>query len=221
MKLATLALIIAATGAVAAIAVPILGRVQTNQAKEDRRSQLAAKRRDLTPAQFARDDTRWFAAAKEFDKNKIDVAAIFRGANKVEALRLFAVGSEKPLGQVVEHVAFFAKHTVTDTDFATRLGALVLNPKSYALPGQSTTQCYFEPAVAFRAWKHQQFADAVICFQCDQLAVLERNDKAPKRSIGGLLSGRFKIAGDFVVRPQLLALVKTAFPDDSAVQALN
>ncbi len=88
-------------------------------------------------------------------------------------------------------------------------------------PGQSTTQCYIEPAVAFRVWKGQQFTDTVICFKCNQLAVLEHNETAPKRSIGGWLTGRFNVAGDFIARPQLLALTKEAFPDDSAVQSIN
>ncbi len=221
MKFATLALILATTGGVIAVGVPILGRVQSGRNEAARRAQLAAKLRDSTPTQLARANPRWFAAAKAFDKNKATAAAIFDGADKVEALRLFAVASEKPLGQVADNVPFFSRRTVTDTGFAARLGALVLNPKSYALPGQSTTQCYFEPAVALRVWQGQRFADTVICFQCDQLAVLERDPSAPKRSIGGLLTGHFNIAGDFVVRPQLLALTKTAFVGDKAVQKLR
>ena len=221
MKLTILALFVAATGAVAAVSYPILNRVQTNQRNAAQRLQFAANLQRAKPDEIRRDNPRWFAAAQTFDKNKATAAAIFNGADKVEALRLFPVGSEKPLGQVAPHVPFFAKHTVDNAQFAARLGNIVLDAKSYALPGQSTTQCTIEPGVAFRVWKKQQFTDTVICFQCNQLAVLEHNDKAPNRSIGSLLQGRFNVAGDFLVRPQLLALTKTAFPDDKAVQALN
>lgn len=221
MKITTLALTIAATGAVAAVTFPIFRRAQINRTEAARRSQFAAKLRDSTPLQIERDNPRWFAAAKNFDKNKAGASAIFQGADKVEALRLVPTGSEKPLGQVAPYMPFFSKYAVEDKQFASRLGTFVLNAKSYALPGQSTMQCYFEPAVAFRVWKKQQFTDTVICFKCNQLAVLEHNDKTPKRSIGGLLMGRFNVAGDFIVRPQLLALTKSAFPDDSTVQSLR
>ena len=221
MKFITFALILAATGAVAALAVPILSRVQINRNRSAQRSQFATALRNSTPEQLKTNNPRWFAAAQIFDKNKATAAAIFTGADKIEALRLFSVGSEKPWGQVAAHVPFFSKHLVKDKEFAARLGALVLDAKSYALPGQSTTQCTIEPAVAFRVWKEKQFADTIICFQCDQLAVLEHNQTAPERSIGGLLTGHFNVAGDFIVRPQLLALTKAAFPDDNAIQALH
>ena len=221
MKLTTLAMALVATGGVAAVVIPIFSRAQINQKRQAQRAQFASKLRNSTPAQIERDNPRWFAAAKEFDKNKATAAAIFAGADKVEALRLFPVSSEKPLGQVAEYVPFFSKHTIEDKQFASRLGALVLNAKSYALPGQSTTQCTIDPAVAFRVWNGQQFADTVICFKCDQLAVLEHNNKAPKRSIGSLLQGRFNVAGDFIMRPQLLALTKTAFPNDNVVKSLR
>ena len=221
MKFITLALAIAATGGVAAVGVPVFNRVQINRTEAARRSQMAARLRKSEPRIAETNSARWQKAAKAFEKNKAIAAAIFNGADKVEALRLFAVGSEKPLGQVADYVPFFSKHVAENKNFASRLGALVLDAKSYVLPGQSTTQCYFEPAVAFRVWKKQQFVDTVICFKCDQLAILERNNKAPERSIGGLLMGRFHVAGDFVVHPQLLALTKAAFPNDKAVQALN
>lgn len=221
MKVTTFALLVAATGAVAAISAPILNRVQMNRTEAARRSQFASKLRNSTLNQIERDNPRWFAAAKAFDENKANAAAIFKNSDKVEALRLFSVGSEKPMGQVADYVPFFARHKVENQRFAARLGAIVLNAKSYALPGQSITQCYIEPAVAFRVWKGKQFTDTVICFKCDQLAVLEHNDSAPKRSIGSLLQGRFNVAGDFIVHSQLLALTKEAFRDDSAVQSLN
>ena len=221
MKFITLALIAAATAPVAAVGIPIITRVQTNERVTTQRAQFASKLRNSTPTQIARDNPRWFAAAQKFDRNKATAAAIFHSADKVEALRLFPISSEKPLGQVAPYVPFFAKHPVDDKQFAARLGNIVLNAKSYALPGQSTTQCYIEPAVAFRVWKDRQFIDTVICFKCDQLAVLEHNQTAPKRSVGGLLQGRFNIAGDFLVHSQLLDLTRSAFPGDKAVQALR
>lgn len=163
----------------------------------------------------------WQAHAKLFDKNKSSAAAIFAGATKVESFRLFGRDDEKPIGRT-KNFAYFATGTTQDNRFAARLAAIILDAKTYPWPGQSTKQCYFDPGVAFRVWKNAEFVDTIICFHCNQLAVLENNPKVPQSSIGSSLEGRFYVAGDFdFARPQLLALVKETFPADPQMQALS
>lgn len=163
----------------------------------------------------------WQAHAKLFGKNKSTAATIFAGATKVESFRLFSSGPEKAIGKT-KNFNYFAKGITQNHRFAARLAAVVLDAKTYPWPGQFTKQCYFDPAVAFRIWKHTEFVDTIICFHCNQLVVLENNPQAPHRNIGGWLEGRFYVAGDFdVARPQLLTLAKEALPDDPQMQALS
>ena len=214
MKLTTTAIALGAVATIGVVIYPIVNRVQENKARANSRVQSAIS---------SQSSDRWNAAAKTFDKNKTAAAAIFNGADKVEVFRLFSVGPEKPVGKIAnrDYLPYFSTKTVDAPDFATRLGALVLDAQSYAVPGTSTTLCYFEPAVDFRVWKGKQFVDTVICFKCSQLAVLENNDKIPEKSIGSLLRGRFVVAGEFIARPQLLALAKAAFPEDDGIQELS
>jgi len=163
----------------------------------------------------------WQARAKLFDKNKLSATAIFAGATQVESFRLFPDGQEKPIGKT-KNFSYFAKGATQDKRFATRLGTLILDAKTYTWPGQSIKQCSFEPGIAFRIWKNAEFVDTIICFHCSQLAVLENNPKVPQRSIGGSLQGRFYVAGDFdSAHAQLVVLAKEAFPNDTEIQALR
>ncbi len=163
----------------------------------------------------------WQTRTKLFDKNKSSAAAIFAGATKVECFRLFPSSKEKAIGKT-KNFSYFAKGTTQDKQFAARLGAIILDAKTYSWPGQSMKLCYFEPGVAFRIWKNAEFVDTIICFHCSQLAVLENNPKVPQNGIGGSLQGRFYIAGDFdSARTQLVALAKEGFPTDTKIQALS
>lgn len=184
-------------------------------------TQNAAKR----TAEFAafQNSPSWRKQAKQFNKNKASAAALFAGADRVQVFRLFPQSGrqEKAQGTLLGNVPFYAKGKEQGAAFASRLGALVLAPKSYMLPGQSTSQCDIEPGVAFRVWRGKQFGDVIVCFECDQLAVLENNPKIPENTIGGWLTGRFVVAGGFnPIRPQLLALAKEALPDSPEVQKL-
>ncbi|RYG62651.1 hypothetical protein EON80_22715 [bacterium] len=165
--------------------------------------------------------TLWKENAKKFDKNKASAVALFAGATKVESFRLFTLTKETP-HPYISNFPSYGEATTQGPDFAKRLGKIVLDAKTYRAPGQSTKSCYIEPAVGFRVWKGKQYADTVICFDCDQLAVLENDPKIPMNSIGSALRGRFYVAGDFdVAHDKLVKLAKEALPDDPTISKLK
>lgn len=181
----------------------LLGRSWMKRTEAARR--IMGQRNFLNSVQGGKE---WQQRAAIFNKNKANVAAIFNGATKVEGFRLFANGEEKPVGKTTDF-SYFSKSALQDRRFAARLGAIVLNPKTYPWPGQSTKQCEFDPAVAFRIWKNKKFVDTTICFHCSQLIVAESNSE-------------MQLGGDFdVERSSLLALTKEAFANDSNVQSLH
>ena len=156
----------------------------------------------------------WQEIAKKFDKNKAEAMRLFAGADKVEIFRVAPSGKEKALGSI-HNLSYFAVGKTQGADFAARLGALLFNAKNYGRPGDAIKSCYLEPAVVFRVWNQKRRMDAVLCFQCSELALFEYDTKAPQRSLGGDLSGKYYVAGDFdSVRTQYLALTKEALPND-------
>ena len=132
----------------------------------------------------------------------------------MESFRLSPTDSQRTLGKI-NNFPIYGQGQTQDSAFAKQLGAIVLNAETYQMPGQSLYQCYFEPGVAFRVWNQKRFVDTIICFSCDQLAVVEHDPEIPMNTLGGSLQGRFVVAGDFVARPQLLKLARQAFPNQS------
>lgn len=158
---------------------------------------MMAQRNSLNLLQEGKE---WQFHAAQFNKDKVNVAAIFDGATKVEGFSLLSVGAGKTQ---------FPKAVSQDSGFAARLGAIVLDAKNYPSPGQSIKSCDFDPAVRFRVWKNRKYVDTEICFQCSQVVMLESNSE-------------ISIGGDFdVVRPQLLALTKEAFPNDTKIRDIK
>lgn len=169
------------------------------------------------------DRPQWREQARRFNKQKTSAAALFANADRVQVFRLFSQRgkNEQARGKLLGGISYFAQGKQGDKAFAARLAATVLNPASYWLPGQSTKQCYIDPGVAFRVWSGKRFADVIVCFECNQLVVLENNPKIPESSIGGWLTGRFTVAGDFdPARQSLVALSKEGLPDSPEIQKL-
>lgn len=164
---------------------------------------------------------RWEKAASQFNAGKKTSAAIFDKATRVETFRLFPTSaSDKPVGDVRGFATYW--RGTTGAGFARKLGAVLLRPDTYVLPGQSTTLCYFEPGVAYRVWSGTKFLDVVVCFHCNQLGVVENDPKVPERNIGGRLSARMNVLGNFnPARAELLSLTKEAFASDEALQAIR
>jgi hypothetical protein len=190
---------------------PQLARRREEARRSSMSSSLKVRAVDFSPNY---DSPTWKRNAKLFERNKASAAALFAGATKVESFRLFPVERKELKRPFIPDFPSYGRPTTQNHDFAQRLGKIVLDPKSYVFPGRSIKSCYFEPGVAFRVWKNKEFSDTIICFGCNQLAVLENSTKVPISSIGGRLKGRFFVAGDFdVVRVQLLELAKEALPE--------
>lgn len=161
------------------------------------------------------DRTDWETNAKRFETEKAQAAAILTGADKVEPVRIWP-----PLESNggLDHYPVVSRAPRKGHDFAVRLAALLLDPKSYMIPGRDAKLCIFSPTVAFRVWKKSQFVDVLICFECDQLMVVENDPKVPLRSLGAK-PARFRVGGDFdSVVPELAKLVREAFPGDSSLE---
>lgn len=177
------------------------------------------QRREAAQSEFTPETEDWHEQAEVFDQNKATAAAILTGATKIEAYRFFSQDEKKPLGEIGD-LPFYHKTVVQEPSFKMRLATLLLDAKSYIIPGRDGKLCILEPTAGFRVWQDQKFVDVVICFSCNQLLVIENNPQVPMSSIGNFRA-RFYVGGDFdSVRPQLLALVKEAMPDDALIQNL-
>jgi hypothetical protein len=186
-----------------------------------RRSRVISNRPSKPPPSQFQKSKQWQEQTRRFNQSKVSAATLFAKADRVEVFRLFPRGQEKPQGELLGGVAYFAKAKEQGPALAARVAQIVLEPTSYLLPGQLTRQCYFEPGAGLRVWGGKEFADVIICFNCSQLAVLENNRNLPENSIGGRVIGRFTVAGDFdPVRPRLAALAKEAVPGDPEIQRL-
>lgn len=144
--------------------------------------------------------------AEIFRRRRVSAAAIFNGATKVEAFRLFSNHREKPIEKLGRD-PYFSKVSVRDSHFASHLGNIVLKPEGFS------KDCIFQPAVNFRVWKNQQFIDTTICFHCSELFVTQSDSQHRNVPVAG---------GDFdSERTKLLALTKKAFPNDQTIQDIK
>ena len=161
------------------------------------------------------DGSDWETNAKRFETEKAPAAAILTGADKVEPVRIESL-LESNGG--LDHYPVVSRAPRLGHAFAVRLAALLLNPKSYMIPGQDAKMCIFSPRVAFRVWEKSKFVDVLICFECSQLMVVENDPKVPLRSLGAK-PARFRVGGDFdAIVPELAKLVREAFPGDPSLE---
>lgn len=180
--------------------------------------------------QRLRQTPEWQQRAKEFDRHKATAAAILMHATRVQVFGLASRGEDaekqqshhqKPLG-TVGTVPYYAPGMEQTPAFAAKLGSIILDPKIYPFPGQSIKQCFMEPGVGIRVWRGRQFVDVLLCFSCNQVAVMEHNPAVPETEVGGWIEGRCYVAGDFdLVRPELAALAKQALPNDADIQSIS
>jgi hypothetical protein len=162
------------------------------------------------------DGTDWETNARRFETEKAQAAAILTGADKVEPVRI------EPLFEVrgggLDQYPVVSRAPRKGHAFAVRLAALLLDPKSYLIPGQDGKMCIFSPRVAFRVWKRSKFVDVLICFDCGQLMVVENDPAVPLRSLGAK-PARFRVGGDFdPILPELTKLVREAFPGEPSLE---
>jgi hypothetical protein len=153
----------------------------------------------------------WAEAAERFDREKGPVAAVLLEADKVEPFRI-EPGVEMAGGIDSQKVLYKARPL--DKKLSAQLATSFLDPKSYLSPGWDAKLCAFQPRVALRFWKGKQFLDVLVCFDCTQLMVVERDPAVPLRSLGGL-EARFRVGGDFEpIEGDLKKVMAEIFADD-------
>jgi hypothetical protein len=138
------------------------------------------------------------------------VVALLKGATKVE---VFRVDSDKP-GATDKAVAGYRITAVgkdRDATFAKAVWEVATSKDTYEF--NAAKGCIFRPGVAFRVWKGEESVAFVICFACDQMAIvtLDKDGKAVATAHAETDPGR----------AALLKLAKTAFPDDKEIQKLK
>lgn len=158
---------------------------------------------------------------KEFRAKSARAQNIFAGATKVETFRLidFRLQESQPANAPkVDGYFYSSKDSDQNADFAKKLAALVLNPNSYS---RMHWACTFNPAIAFRVSKDKQTATVLICFHCNQLALVENDPQLPLQSLDGP-KARVRFMEDIdLFRPEFIALAKEAFPNDKEIQQLE
>jgi hypothetical protein len=140
-----------------------------------------------------------------------EAISIVGGATRVEVFRLKDKFLGPPAYQALkskEGLAYVGKPQ--GKAFASRLSYVLLKPTTYGL---QTWAC-FTPGVAFRLWKNKQSAVALVCFECNNLLIV--NDGAKKSNKERYPQG-FSSEG----RRELVQLVKEAFPDDTVIHSLS
>jgi len=166
---------------------------------------------------------------KEFQRAKRFLLPIFEDADRVNSFRLVSYYDALQLDSTKEKTPgaklpgkigdfyYSARGETTGADFAARLGKIVLDPRGYA----PETLCKFDPTVAFQILKGTQTVTVAICFNCNQLMVVEPNPHLPLKSLGGI-ERHFRIGGVFdVYRPELVTLAQEVFPHDEKIQSLG
>ena len=135
---------------------------------------------------------------------------LLKGGTKVE---VFRVDSDKPEAgdKAVAGYRITAVGKDRDKEFAKAVWEVAKSDGTYDFT--SAKGCIFRPGVAFRVWKGEESVVLVICFACDQMAIvtLDKDGKAVARAHAETDPGR----------PALLKLAKTALPDDKEIQKLK
>ena len=131
-----------------------------------------------------------------------DSLVAVRIPDSVEALPMIRVGSGKS-----------AKHVVDDRPVRlTRANAQAASGTLLAVDSylRAMSACMFSPAVAFRFRSQDEVILALVSFECSEVIFEE--------PAGRRLSGRLKLGAG---RGPLLAIAKSAWPENQALQALS
>ena len=157
---------------------------------------------------------------KAFRSKTKRATLIFKQADKLEAFRIAKSlpGAEpgKGVGKVDGFPYAYKKEL--GIEFTKRFASLILSPKTYTGLHKA---CGFDPLVAFRARHKNETATFVICFGCNELALVENDPKLPITGAGYYVA-RVRLIESFDdYRPELIAFAQEAFPHDMDVQKLK
>jgi hypothetical protein len=134
---------------------------------------------------------------------------ILNGSTRVEVFRVAPARNAKADDKQVGGHRITATGKERDQKFAARL-AVVLQRDDTLFGTQA--RC-FVPGVAFRLWQDKEGVEVLICFTCENLRIIARDDRGKEiKNVSGAFGPD---------RAPLLKLVKEAFPDDKEIQAIR
>lgn len=142
------------------------------------------------------------------------VQPVLTGATRVEVYRIDGGSTEAmpraagPGDAVVDGFVVLARGKDQGPVFAARLADVLLSGRTYT---DRFVKCY-APGVAFRFYRGEERADAVVCFACGNLYL------GPPS--GGRVSENATFSGS-PAAGRLVRLAKEALPDDKDIQALD
>jgi hypothetical protein len=140
--------------------------------------------------------------------------AILNDATRVEVFRLKPERVAQPDGAKKGEVGGFpilSAGKTQDARFAARIASVLRDKGSYEF--DRPKGCLIRPGVAFRLWKGKESVEVVLCFECDILVVIARDEDGKEAH---------RASKDFDPgRPALMKLAKDAFPDDREIQSLK
>lgn len=150
----------------------------------------------------------------QFSSERAAVAAILTKADKIEP---FLIEPIVPLARGdIEGYKVVLKGKRLNSELAQSLTTIVLDSKSYMF-SEASKMCLFQPRVAFRVWRGQQFVDTLICFDCFQLQfVIPNNEDSSHPTFA---SGWYDIDPAGL---KLMELIRQVFPKTTELdRALN
>ena len=138
--------------------------------------------------------------------------SILRGADRVETFRLDDTGEGDWLGgKEIRQFPLVGPGKTQGKAFANHLSRLVLDPRTYVGPDDST--CLFNPGVAYRAWRGRECVEVIVCFHCGEMLITSKDAGGhPIRTTHTCFLG---------MRAEFVALAKESFPGDKEVRALT
>ena len=203
-----LLLLISATGCSRREQVPTITRAEFDEVQAQRPTQ-----EDPEPyLKFIRSDRGRDIFSRRLRKVFSDRGiAIVRSADRVEAYRIRDGQREGPLGSI-EGYPITAVGKGLDAATARQFVEPLLDGSRYF----ASLDCFINPGVAYRLQAAEGSVSLVICYECDHIEVIVRDEH-------GRLTHR---GGAFLYDPLggpkgLVRIAKEAFPDDGMIQKLD
>jgi hypothetical protein len=138
--------------------------------------------------------------------------SILRGADHVETFRLDDTGEGDWMGsKEIRQFPPTGRGRTQSRAFANRLSRLVLDPRTYAGPDDST--CLFNPGVAYRAWRGRECVEVIVCFHCTEMVITTKDEQGHPTH-----AAHTQFA---FTRAAFVALAKETFPSDKEIQSLQ
>ncbi|MCK6471503.1 MAG: hypothetical protein L6R28_07135 [Planctomycetes bacterium] len=145
-----------------------------------------------------------------------DAVEVLKAPEKVECFRIDGKNHLTPEQQAkveeatkrIRGYAITAQGKDQDAAFGGKIAAVLFDEKTYNF--EEAKGCDPVPGVAFRVWKGKASVDVILCFECSILIVATGDKEAHSKS------ENFDNA-----RAALVALAKSAFPDDKTIQGLK